>query len=301
MSQLKETTRRDYTERMLKVLQYIQRHLDETLSLEKLAELAYFSPFHFHRIFRGMVGESVKGHIRRLRLERAALRLKADRRSVTEIAFEAGFESHEAFTRAFRAMFGTAPRNYRLSQRVFTTTKGSIHYYPNGQITDFNHDILENEKMNVKLISLETMKVAYVHHVGPYNECKQAWETLCTWAGPQGLIRPGCMLLGLCYDDPDVTPLEKIRYDACIRINSNMEADGDIGVQTIESAEYAMQTHFGPYEQLSQTYAQLCGQWVPTHGYEIACKPSIEIYQNSPEDTEPEDLITDIYVPLETK
>ena len=80
---------------------HIQHHLDEAVSLDELAALAHFSPYHFHRIFRGMVGESVMEHVRRLRLERAAHRLKFSDEPITRIAFEAGYETHEAFTRAF--------------------------------------------------------------------------------------------------------------------------------------------------------------------------------------------------------
>jgi len=69
---MRAETEQSYKERVLRVLMYIHSHLDETMSLEDLAGIAHFSPFHFHRIFRGMTGESVKEHIRRLRLERAA-------------------------------------------------------------------------------------------------------------------------------------------------------------------------------------------------------------------------------------
>ena len=98
---------------MLRVLLHIQRNLDEETPLEDLARVAAFSPYHFHRIFRGMLGESVKEHIRRLRLERSAMRLKHSDTPVTMIAFEAGYESHEAFTRAFRSMRGMTPSQFR--------------------------------------------------------------------------------------------------------------------------------------------------------------------------------------------
>lgn len=301
MAKLKETTRKDYTERILKVLRYIQKHLDKPVSLDELASVACFSPYHFHRIFRGMVGESVKGHIRRLRLERAASRLKNGQRSVTQIAFEAGYETHEAFTRAFGKIFGVAPQKFRLSHRTFTIENSGIHYCPDDELQQFNPDISENMTMKVKVMEFESVKVAYVRHVGPYNQCCTAWEKLCAWAGPRGLLQPGCRFLGLCYDDPEVTPPEKIRYDACITIDDDIEPEGEIGMQTISKGTYAMITHFGPYENLSKTYCQLCGQWAPENGYEIASKPTIEIYQNSPEDTDPKELITDVHVPLETK
>jgi len=77
----------------LRVLVHIQQHLDETIELDELAHIAHFSPYHFHRIFRGMVGESLMEHVRRLRLERAAHRLKFTDTSVTNIAFDAGYET----------------------------------------------------------------------------------------------------------------------------------------------------------------------------------------------------------------
>ena len=153
--------------------------------------------------------------------------------------------------------------------------------------------------MKVEIVELEPLKVASVRHVGPYNQCSKAWEKLCSWAGPKGLLRPGCIFLGLSHDDPEITPPDKVRYDACLSLDTDCASEGDVHIKHIEGGAYAKTTHFGPYENLSRTYNQLCGQWIPANEYKIASKPSIEIYLNSPEDSEPEDLITDIHVPLE--
>ncbi|MBN2270431.1 MAG: helix-turn-helix transcriptional regulator, partial [Sedimentisphaerales bacterium] len=79
---MKKSTATLYKERILRVLVFIQKNLDRELCLDDLAKIAHFSPYHFHRIFTGMVGESLKEHVRRLRLERAAMRLKHTDRSV---------------------------------------------------------------------------------------------------------------------------------------------------------------------------------------------------------------------------
>ena len=100
---MRSDTQSDYRERILRVMVYIQNHLDDPLSLEDLAKVACFSPYHFHRIFRGVVGESVKEHVRRLRLERAAFRLTSSSRSVIEIALDAGYDTHESFTRSVQS------------------------------------------------------------------------------------------------------------------------------------------------------------------------------------------------------
>ena len=95
--------------RILRVQLYIEGHLDEDLSLGQLAEVADLSPYHFHRIFRATIGEGVAEYVRRVRLEAAAIALKATTDSVTNVAFDAGYGSHEAFTRAFRRRFGVSP------------------------------------------------------------------------------------------------------------------------------------------------------------------------------------------------
>src|ERR1700692_1762426 len=103
---MKTSTEQDYRERIVRTLVFVQAHLGEDLDLERLASVAAFSRFHFHRIFRGLTGETVKEHVRRLRLERAARDLRRLDEAITDIAFHAGFETHESFTRAFGDMFG---------------------------------------------------------------------------------------------------------------------------------------------------------------------------------------------------
>lgn len=116
---MKKITEKEYQRRILKVQVYIQKNLDADLHLDQLAKIACFSPFHFHRIFKGMVGESVKEHVRRLKLERSIAQLKRAKQSVLDIALNAGFETHEAFTRAFREMFGYSPSEMREAAKDF--------------------------------------------------------------------------------------------------------------------------------------------------------------------------------------
>ena len=106
---MKDETVDDYQARMLRVLIHIQKKLGGELPLEELPAVAHFSPYHFHRIFRGLIGESVKEHVRRLRLERAAHRLRHTGQQITEIGLDAGYQTPESFTRAFHRMFGQSP------------------------------------------------------------------------------------------------------------------------------------------------------------------------------------------------
>ena len=103
----------------------------------------------------------------------------------------------------------------------------------------------------------------------------------------------------MCHDDPDVTPPEKLRYHACISVAGPVNPEGDVGVQEIPGREYAIVTHHGPYEELSNVYEWLCGQWPPTSGREPSAALCLEIYRNDPKSTPSEKLITDVCLPLE--
>jgi len=298
---MKTETEQIYRERMLEVLLHIQSHLDEPLSLDALAEIACFSPFHFHRIFKGLVGESVKEHVRRLRLERAAQRLQVGEDSILAIALDAGYESHESFTRAFQKMFGGAPsvfrRKHRAARRSGAVSR--VHYEPGGSLANFKPIARGGVEMEVKMEKVKPRRVAFARHIGPYNQCEAAWGKLCAWAGRKGLLGPGAVMLGISHDDPEVTPPEKLRYDACVTIGNDVKPEGEIGVQVIPGGEYAVVTHLGPYERLIQTYQKIFGEWAPASGRVVKAAPCYEVYRNDPHRTPPDQLLTDIYVPLE--
>jgi AraC family transcriptional regulator len=297
---VRQHTERSYKERILRVLVHIQNHLDQVVSLDELAALAHFSPHHFHRIFRGMVGESVMEHIRRLRLERAAHRLKFADEPITRIAFEAGYETHEAFTRAFGAMFGKSPSRFRKGERPvpFAQVPSGVHYQATGRLDDYR-DIHEGRPpLNVHVVSFPTTRVAFVRHVGPYGEVGLTWNKLFAWAGPKGLVGRNTRILGIAHDDPEVTPSDNVRYDACIVVDDRFQPEREFGIQEI-GGEYAAATHRGPYGTLGETYVMICGQWLPGSGRELRSAASVEVYRNSPHDTKPEELLTDIHLPLQ--
>lgn len=299
---MKPDTTKTYQERILSVLVHIQGHLDDALCLEDLARIARFSPYHFHRIFRGMVGESVMEHVRRLRLERAAIRLKHADAPVTRIAFDAGFETHEAFTRAFRAMFDMSPSEFRKEHKDVSVkdAPSGVHFVPDGALEAFEPVQMGGVSMDVRIEKVDPMRVAFMRHVGPYDSVGATWTRFMGWAGPRGLLGPNMTILGVAHDDPAVTASEKQRYDACIRVDDSFQGEGEIGVQEVGGGEYAVVTHHGPYHKLNETYEGLCGGWLPTSGRELRSSPALEFYRNSPYDTPPEKLVTDIFMPLES-
>src|SRR5215471_13353836 len=299
---MRDTTIQDYQSRILKVLVHIQKSLDSPVSLEELAAIASFSPFHFHRIFRGMVGESVKEHVRRLRLERAAHRLRFTGQPVTEIAFDAGYETHESFTRAFAAMFGEPPSEFRNNHRAVAhgPAPSGVHYSSDTSVDAFLARRPGDTPIEVRVETLPGMLVAFVRHVGAYDEVGSAWQRLIGWAGRSGLFAFATQMIGIVHDDPEITPPDKMRYDAAIPVDDKVKPDKDIGVQQLDAGRYAIGTHRGPYNRIGDTYARICGEWLPGSGRELSAAPALEFYRNSPMTAAPEDLITDIYLPLAT-
>ena len=155
--------------------------------------------------------------------------------------------------------------------------------------------------MDVRVETVTPMKVAFIRHVGPYDQVGAAWQKLMMWAGPAGMLGPNMKLLGIVHDDQEVTPPERIRYDACLVVRPDFEGQGEIGAQEIGGTDYAIARHTGPYEKLGDSYAKLCGWWLPTSGRELRAAPGFEVYLNNPQTTEPENLLTDIHLPLEPK
>lgn len=289
---------RHHTPRILRVLIHIQNNLDEALSLRDLAEVAEVSPYHFHRVFRGMVGEPVLEHVRRLRLERAAHELIHTRHRVARIAFDAGYETHEAFTRAFKALFGLSPSAWRSArQPQRQTDPAGVHYSTDPETIPF-HPLTEGISMDVSIVNRDPQRVVFIRHIGPYFEVGPVWERLGQWAGQKGLFGPNTRMFGLSYDDPDVTDDSKLRYDACITVGDEVEGEGEIGVQEVAGGTFGRFVHEGSYNGLATSYAAFFANWLPESGYEADNRPCIEIYLNMMGEVPEEELRTEILIPL---
>jgi AraC family transcriptional regulator len=297
-----QATLREYKQRILRVLVHIQERLDERLELEDLARIACLSPFHFHRVFTGMTGESVMGYIRRLRLERAASDLRLNQSPITELALRAGYDSHEAFTRAFKAAYGVAPVHFRSEHGRVPSPRApsGVHYQSARRLRNFKALRGVQNALKVIVKELAPIRVAFMRHVGPYEQVGTTWDKLLVRLGRDGWIGGDAMFIGICHDDPEVTAPAKLRYDACLSVGAEFRPVDEIGAQTLAGRAYAITTHFGAYERIGRTYAKLLGQWLPRSGWQLRPLPCFEVYLNSPESTEPRDLLTDIHVPLTT-
>ena len=299
---MKTTTRSYYEQAVQRAIERIAGSLDEALDLHALAREACLSPFHFHRVFRGMTGETPLELNRRLRMERAAWRLLQNNAAVTAIAFDAGYETHEAFTRAFRDCFSTSPSGFRRRKhpRVELAARCGVHFEPDGRVSTFIPRDSGGRNMDVKIREMPEMRVGAVQHVGPYNQIGLAFEKLGSIAGPAGLFeQSGVAMIGIYHDDPETTPQDQLRSEAALVLPESVRLPAGLTEQRIPGGRYAVTTHIGPYEQLGDVWARFMGEWLPNSGHRVRDSASFEIYQNTPMTVPKEQLRTEICVPIE--
>lgn len=282
-------TMQDYQQRIGRVLRFIREHQSEPMRLKELAEVACFSPFHFHRIFSAHAGETLSEYIRRLRLESSAERLCRTADAVTDIALDAGYATHGAFTKAFTQHFGRNPSAFRKT--------GKLDLIP-GQLLMKNKE--KETEMKVEIREIPEQAALAVRKTGAYSEAAaKAWQTLCSYAGPKGLMGPKTKFIGISHDDPDQVAAGDLRYDACITLSRDDQGRGEVKRVTIGGGRYAVTVHEGPFEGLKKTYDGIYRDWLPASGEKLRDAACLEIYLNDPDTTPPADLRTEICMPLE--
>lgn len=270
-----------YAARVQRVVDYIAAHLDETLDLDALARVAYFSPYHFHRIYRGLLGETVNDTVRRLRLHRAAIDLLDRDLNIEQAARRAGYTSQAAFTRAFRAEYGEPPSRYREARRI-------VQLNQEGNSTMYQ----------VETITITKLRLAAIEHQGDYHLIPKVFERLMTIAATTGLLTPESRSIGIYHDDPVSVPQHNLRSAACVSVPKEWMPSGDLVELSVEGGRYARIVHTGPYAELKTAYEWLYQTWLPNSGEELRNLPCLEEYLNDPRQVPAKDLKTAVLMPL---
>lgn len=152
--------------------------------------------------------------------------------------------------------------------------------------------------LDMEIQDRPALRVACVRHVGPFTELAPAFQTICGWAGAQGLFGPDTRVIGLFYDDPKVTPAPELRSAAAVTVDRALEVPEGIEFDEVAGGAYAVGIHKGPYEGLHAAYTWIFGEWLPGSGREPAEAPTYEIYLNDASQTPPSELLTAIHIPL---
>jgi AraC family transcriptional regulator len=280
---LKEESRQEYQSRINHALDFINNNLNEEISLNDMSAAAFFSPFHFHRIFVATMGETPSDYLRRLRLEKAANMLASyPQLAITDIASDCGFSSSAVFARSFRSYFGISAQQWR--KRKDGGLKRATDPGRGGK-TPPDYKIIRQPSQGIKIEikSLPEFNIAYLRCLTGYNQgIGKTWDKLFKWAGPRDLLRPDTTMLGIPLDNPDITPQGKCRYYACLTVPKEIKPQGEVSIMQIKSTRYAVYHFKGSGKQINEAYRYLYA-WLPESGWEPQDKPALEIYSGPPE------------------
>ncbi|PLY08042.1 MAG: AraC family transcriptional regulator [Arcobacter sp.] len=280
---MSKTTKDDYVQSVCRVILYIEQNYNSELTLEELSKVASFSKYHFHRIFKSIVGESMGDYIRRVRLQSTTLQFMTNQK-ITQIAMNSGYETNASFSKAFKKHFGITPKEFAKNAKL---KRG-------------------NKMLEPKIVELDDIEILYVRRTGAYQKAAQeAWEVLMPFAyghrikNKKNLMGDDSMMFGIGHDNPHVTEVDKLRYDACISWDDkSVKPEGEIQSKIIDGGKYAMFLHKGSYETLINTYDGI-SDWIVESGVELRDLPILEKYLNkNPRSTKPENLRTEIYIAL---
>lgn len=278
-----------YRERFNKVFDYIDRHLDEALSVEQLSQIAHFSKFHFHRQFSDYCGISVIRYIQLMRLKRASYQLAFSANRITEIALNAIFENPESFSRAFKNTFGQTPSEFRKQPK----------WHPWSERYQFpNRD--RKKIMEVKISNFKQTKIAVLEHRGAPTLVNDSAKIFIDWRKSSGLSPvQTSQAFGIVYDNPDTTPPDDFRFDICGSVAQNVPTNSQgIINKTIPEGRCAVVRHLGSHDRLGESIYYLYREWLPSSGEELRDFPLFFHYLNLMPDTPEHELVTDIYLPL---
>lgn len=304
------TSNEKYEQAILSTLLHIQTHLEADLNLDVLAERVGFSAYHFHRIFREAIGEPVKEYVRRLRIEKAAYRLKISEETILRLALDAGFKTHESFTRAFQRQLGTTPNEYRdnfLKASHARKKQLQPRYFADFNMKDESGLLLNSStSRQVRLEHVRPIIIAFVRHIGPYDKLLEKdspmsllWHELFEWGNANKLINADSLLIGIPQDDPSITPPEKQRFDVCVQIPEFRNPSGHIGCQIIPAGVFGVGRHYGSFDNLAETYMHIYDSLVTTGQNKLRVQTPFEVYGYSSVKGDIRIHFTDVYMPVE--
>lgn len=275
-----------YYNKLVQLEEYIRGHLHQELSVEALAQRMHLSPFHFHRIFKSLVGEPVYEYVSRIRLEVAALRLKFTTDRIQEIAFQVGYQNPETFSRAFARFYQCTPSAFRKEQKQIIESR----------LNTIIRQRLVTQAISTEIKQFHPIRVAFLSHKGPYPTVGETWGRLMSLIPAPAFAR----MIGLPYSDPNTVDPLQIRYDACVEVRADYIPPQPAQVKDIPGGKYVETIHHGPFDTIDDTYHLLYGLWLPNSPYELRNENTMEIYLTDSRLTPPAEAQTAIYLPIKS-
>lgn len=278
-SYLSQRNREDYENRVEKAIQFMTRNLAGDVNLEAAVREAGFSPFHFHRIFTAITGETPQDFLTRIRMEHAAnFLLKSPALSITSIAFACGYSSASAFARSFKRFYGIPAGKF---------ARQNVGEEPHAWVTANKPP---RTTADVKLPEMAIRPMAELHlaffrsYQGYTPEgIRTAWVRMFQWAQGRNLLTLNTRLIAISYDDPEITRMSRCRYYACITVPDEMKHDNRAGIMDIPEHMGAICRLECDADEILPSYRAVYRDWLPESGFLMTDIPPYEVYYNAPE------------------
>lgn len=283
----------NYQRQLEQVIDFIGQHLDEELTLQQLSRIACFSKYHFHRLFTAYTGLSLQHYIRWLRLKRAAHQLIVDEdKSIIEIAINAGFDSHEAFTRVFKKTCGMTPSKFKKNVNWSIWEKSPHCLLKPGEIM-----------LDVVIKNIPAKRLAVVEHKGPVECLGDSLTQLINWINSQsiGLTLKAGEAFGFAYDDPKTTNPAAFRFDLGIVIPEQLKLNGEVIEKRLPAGRYAVTLHKGSRDHIGETVYALYRDWLPNSGEKLGNLPCVFCYYNFDHEVAETEALTECWLLLNDK
>lgn len=282
----------NYLRRIDLVINYIENNIKEEMSIEELAQMASLSKFYFHRIFSSTTKISLMEYIRIRRISNAAQELVNSNKSIIEIAFDYQFNSHEAFSRAFKNIYGISPREYRNNKLIINLhEKLDVIKLRDKDVILLEPKIIFNDEFKIIGLSCTTTNTENKEK----GIIPSLWDKFISRIGEVKNTASSTRTFGLCEVIEDSN--DSFTYVCCKDVeNFDFVPEGMVA-KVVPSSRYAVFTHKGSVESLGETYDYIYGSWLPKSGYEInGIKYDFELYDERFDNSSSSEM--DIYIPI---
>jgi len=306
MKILDKKTQTDYNNRINRVFKYIDENLDSDLSLNTISNIAFFSPYHFHRVFKFVTKETLNEYVTRRRIEKSALELIHKDVGITEISIKNGFNDNSSFTRSCKKYYGVSPTEFRkqnpnkFSKIRQLKSKNGQEYPDYEKYICIINNLKKWTEMNAKIKIKETpeLNLAGVTHVG-INGIENAFEKLTKWANSKDLLNdPEAKMGRIFYDSFKVTVPDKVRMSIFLITNESIETEGEINKVTINKGKCIVGRFEITPDDFEKSWTGLF-IWMNENGYKKSVENPFEIYHNDFRDHPENKFIVDLYIPIE--
>lgn len=309
---VQEVSRQEYTARINRVMDFVSDNLDKQIDLSTMAEIASFSPYHFHRIFTYILNETPNNFVSRLRLEKAAQILQDNPKvTIGDVASRCGFVNISSFSRAFKQYFGVSAKEFRIQGKA-VYIKNGIRYSKNCKViskigknkqdvnpqfcsVELKQILIMDTKIEVK--QMPELNLIYCRHMGAFDKIGQAYEKLFKWAGPRGLVNNTSKTVTVYHDDPAITSVDKVRQDASLIVEQDVKVEGEIGKSTLKSGKYAVGRFEIKETEFEEAWNTMCS-WLTESGYQPGDACSYELYHNDYNEHPEHRFVVDICIPV---